>query len=210
MDTTSQLYDIAAELRAIASQGLTYAADHYQRAHYEKVMRLSARIIGLIEERPPDGILAAFLDNLDHVSPQAGADAVVTRQGRLLLIQRRDNRLWGLPGGLVDVGETLAQASCRELQEETGLRASSVVRLLAILDSRLWHSQTKAHLYHVIFEVAVPEDQTPHPGPEALDAAFFSPDQLPPLAPGHHLAVPLVFDLLHGKRPLPYFDPLDG
>jgi 8-oxo-dGTP pyrophosphatase MutT (NUDIX family) len=45
--------------------------------------------------------------------------AVLTEEG-LLLIERADDAYWALPGGLVDVGETFAQAAVREAKEETG------------------------------------------------------------------------------------------
>ncbi|MGQ0466900.1 MAG: NUDIX hydrolase [Sporichthyaceae bacterium] len=46
---------------------------------------------------------------------------VVDTEGRLLLIRRSDNGNWALPGGAIDVGESLAQAGVREVQEETGI-----------------------------------------------------------------------------------------
>jgi 8-oxo-dGTP pyrophosphatase MutT (NUDIX family) len=51
------------------------------------------------------------------------AVAVVVRdnEGRLLMIQRSDNRLWALPGGAQDIGETTREAAIREVQEETGI-----------------------------------------------------------------------------------------
>jgi 8-oxo-dGTP pyrophosphatase MutT (NUDIX family) len=50
------------------------------------------------------------------------ASAIVTdEQGRILLIKRRDNTLWALPGGGHDIGETIEQTAVREVKEETGL-----------------------------------------------------------------------------------------
>lgn len=50
------------------------------------------------------------------------ASAIVTdEQGRILLIKRRDNTLWALPGGGHDIGETIAATAVREVKEETGL-----------------------------------------------------------------------------------------
>lgn len=50
---------------------------------------------------------------------------VTDAQGRVLILQRRHTRHgdgeWCLPGGKVDYGDTVAEAACRELQEETGL-----------------------------------------------------------------------------------------
>lgn len=51
--------------------------------------------------------------------------------GDLLLVHRTDNQLWALPGGGVDVGETVADAVVRETKEETGIDVQ-VERLIGI------------------------------------------------------------------------------
>ena len=42
-------------------------------------------------------------------------------QGEILLIRRSDNNNWALPGGAIDIGESLTQAAIREVKEETGI-----------------------------------------------------------------------------------------
>ncbi|MGP3924124.1 NUDIX domain-containing protein [Streptomyces sp. 8N616] len=50
------------------------------------------------------------------------ASAVVTDdQGRILLQRRRDNDLWALPGGGMDMADSLPGTAVREVKEETGL-----------------------------------------------------------------------------------------
>ncbi len=62
----------------------------------------------------------------DPAAPQAnslmvGASAVVTdSDGRILLQRRSDSGNWALPGGVMDIGETLAECAIREVREETG------------------------------------------------------------------------------------------
>ncbi|NUT18750.1 MAG: NUDIX domain-containing protein [Hamadaea sp.] len=52
----------------------------------------------------------------------AGGSAIVTDQlGRILLQRRADSGNWALPGGVMDIGETLEQCVIREVREETGL-----------------------------------------------------------------------------------------
>lgn len=46
---------------------------------------------------------------------------VADEAGRILLIQRTDNGNWSLPGGAMDLGETIRQAAIRETREETGI-----------------------------------------------------------------------------------------
>jgi ADP-ribose pyrophosphatase YjhB (NUDIX family) len=50
-----------------------------------------------------------------------GGSAIVTDdQGRILLQRRSDNARWALPGGVMDIGESIGQAIIREVREETG------------------------------------------------------------------------------------------
>ncbi len=63
----------------------------------------------------------------DPDAPQArrivpSVNVVVTNDvGEVLLIRRTDNDNWALPGGVVDIGESLPQAAIRETREETGV-----------------------------------------------------------------------------------------
>jgi ADP-ribose pyrophosphatase YjhB (NUDIX family) len=51
-----------------------------------------------------------------------GGSALVTDdQGRVLMQRRSDSGNWSLPGGVMDIGETLQQCVVREVKEETGL-----------------------------------------------------------------------------------------
>ena len=68
-----------------------------------------------------------------YQTPKVAAfGALFDAQGRVLLMQRSDNRLWAMPGGMVEVGETAAQAAEREFWEETGVhvRAERLLRHL--------------------------------------------------------------------------------
>ena len=52
----------------------------------------------------------------------ASVNVVVTNPaGEVLLIRRSDNDNWALPGGAIDLGESLVQAAVRETREETGI-----------------------------------------------------------------------------------------
>lgn len=211
MSIEEEIYQIADELRGLSNVGLYYTQDPYDRERYNKVLTLSARLAGLASEHSAEELLACFEDTLMHLSPLVGASSIVQKDGKILLIQRTDNQLWAMPGGLVEVGEVLAEAALRELKEEAGIDGRAV-ELLGIFDSRLWKTQVAAHLYHFVFRVES-DDLQPNPGLEALEARFFPVDDLPPLAPGHRRRFPVILKLLSGEITPPYFDgraDLDG
>jgi len=68
----------------------------------------------------------------------------VLPDGRIVLIQRRDNGKWGLPGGMVEWGETIESTIHRELLEETGLKITQIQRLVGVYSApdrdRRFHS----------------------------------------------------------------------
>jgi ADP-ribose pyrophosphatase YjhB (NUDIX family) len=51
----------------------------------------------------------------------AASAIVVNDAGRILLHRRTDNALWSIPGGAMEVGESIAETAVREVKEETGL-----------------------------------------------------------------------------------------
>lgn len=59
----------------------------------------------------------------------AGATIVVLKDNKILLNLRSDTNTWGIPGGSLELGETLEDAAARELKEETNLDAESFTLL---------------------------------------------------------------------------------
>jgi 8-oxo-dGTP diphosphatase len=85
------------------------------------------------------------------LAPLVGVGAVVVDRGRVLLVQRGTEPArgqWSLPGGLIEVGESLAAAVAREVQEETGLMVEPV-ELIELLD-RIYREGDRVRYHYVI------------------------------------------------------------
>jgi len=69
-------------------------------------------------------------------APIVGVGAVVVDEGRVLLVRRGSEPLkgkWSLPGGMLEVGESLHRGVVREVEEETGLQVEPI-ELIELLD----------------------------------------------------------------------------
>ena len=113
--------------------------------------------------------------------PVVGVGAVVLDGDRVLLVKRGNAPLkghWSLPGGAVEIGETLEQAVAREVLEETGI-AIDVGPIVEVLDriSRDVEGQVEHHFVLIDF-VARPLGGTLDGGSDADDAAWVAMSDL--------------------------------
>lgn len=109
-------------------------------------------------------------------------------QGRVLLMKRRDNGYWALPGGGVEPGESVTEALVREVEEETGLRVRPV-QLIGVYSSPdvllRYADGHRCQPVSLTFRCAL-EGGAPRETEEATAVAWFPVDALPELLPIHH------------------------
>ncbi|HJR66248.1 MAG TPA: NUDIX hydrolase N-terminal domain-containing protein [Gemmatimonadaceae bacterium] len=123
----SDILTLLEELQSIARTGLNYSTDPYARAHYSRLLELAATHYGRALDLPAQDVRARLQGELGSITPKVGADAAIfDDQGRILLVERSDDRCWGLPAGWVDPNEAPVDTVRREAREELALEVEPV------------------------------------------------------------------------------------
>ncbi len=120
--------------------------------------------------------------------------------GRVLWQRRSDFGWWGLPGGVLELDETLAQCVVREVREETGLTVMPL-RLVGVYSSPdydvVYPNGDQVQQVTACFECHITGGGLRPQTAETLDLAWFPPDEPPPTAPWYGA---MAADLAAGDR----------
>ena len=120
--------------------------------------------------------------------PVVGVGGVIIDNGRALLIRRGSEPLrgeWSIPGGTLELGESLKEGVARELREETGLEVR-VLELIEVFDrifpddgSRHKERKRKPRFHFVIVDYLCERiGGEPRAGSDVTDVAFATEDEL--------------------------------
>jgi 8-oxo-dGTP diphosphatase len=125
----------------------------------------------------------------DYPRPAVTVDIVVVdRRRRVLLIKRKGEPYagrWAIPGGFVELDESLEDAAKRELREETGVPAAKLEQLYTFGDPK---RDPRGRTISVAYLTRLDSSHVkPKANDDAKDVAWYSIDELPELAFDHHL-----------------------
>ncbi len=151
---SEQLRFWAHELGGMAKTGLEFVANDYDRDRYERTLVIAESMAGLTiaadftPERP-------YLADVGIATPKVGCSvAAFDDAGRVVLIQRSDNKRWALPGGWAEIGSAPSENALRELREETGFEAQ-IDRLVGIYDNKRFASVSPYQFYICLFRARI-------------------------------------------------------
>ncbi len=123
--------------------------------------------------------------------PFLAASAAVFRDGKVLLASRTKppaDKVFSLPGGIVELGETLHEAALRELMEEVGVEAE-IVGLAGHVDIIEREADGRIVRHFVVNAFACRWlSGEPRTGPEAGEVLWMDPDRVDDLPTSPHLA----------------------
>jgi ADP-ribose pyrophosphatase YjhB (NUDIX family) len=194
-------------LQTVASAGLAYSKDHFDRDRFEQVRRVAAEILAAHTDLSLPAAQARLAAEPGYVTPKVDVRAAVFDGDRVLLVRELADGRWSLPGGWADVGDSPAEVAAREVREEAGLTVRPV-RLLAVLD-RLKHPHPTqlAHAYKIFFLCQRVGGEL-RASVETPDVGWFARGQLPPLSLDRVLPtqVERIFQLAERTDLQPDFD----
>ncbi len=118
-------------------------------------------------------------------SPLIGVGAIIIDAGRVVLVKRGHAPLkgeWSIPGGVLEVGETLREAAIREAREETGL-AVEPTELLGVYDRVLKDDAGRTLYHYVLIDFLCKRlEGEPLGAGDAEEAAWFTQESVAKLA----------------------------
>jgi ADP-ribose pyrophosphatase YjhB (NUDIX family) len=147
------------------------------------------------------GQLRAKAGDTDTLMFVGARGVLFDEQGRLLLIQRSDNRRWALPAGAMELGESITDCAVREVWEETGLKATQLTPFVLHSGPQYTFTNEWGHTYqhHVTtFRVDAWEGELQRVTDETLDARFWPLDALP--EPSSTVLADVLSDLAEFER----------
>jgi ADP-ribose pyrophosphatase YjhB (NUDIX family) len=133
--------------------------------------------------------------------------AIVTNgAGELLMQKRTDNDLWGLPGGAMNIGESIAQAVIREVLEETALRVepTGVVGIYSDPGHVIAYANGEVRQeFSICFTARIVGGQLAVGDMESTEVRFVKASELDQLPMGQSTRIRIQHFL--DRRSLPYF-----
>ena len=131
------------------------------------------------------------MDYIRHLRSLVGKEKVIMvvsgafvfdQENRLLLQKRMDNEQWGLPGGFMELSETVQETARREVFEETGLRLGKL-DLFGVYSGagydKTFSNGDQVSMVLILFTCNEYEGELVNCNSESLGNSFFSLDRLP-------------------------------
>ena len=196
----------AMEIQSIAQIGLTYTKDEYDKERYEQLRNIASEMLSYKTDIPVDKVKNLFCNEQGYQTPKLDTRAAIFKDDKILLVHEK-NGFWSLPGGWVDVLESIESNTIKEVKEEAGLDV--VAKKVIAIQDRNKHN-TPIYPYgvcKVFVECEVMGGEFVE-NIETVEIGYFSIDNLPKLAEEKctQKQVEMCFEAKNNKNWQVYFD----
>ena len=130
---------------------------------------------------------------------------VVNDAGEILMIRRTDNDNWAIPGGAIDLGESVAQAAIRETREESGIECEITGIVGIYSDPKhvlLYTSNGEVRQEFSIVLTARPVSGQPTPSDESSEVRWVPVSEVREYTMDRSMRIRVHDYLAHNKSPI--------
>ncbi|MDD6795480.1 MAG: NUDIX hydrolase [Clostridiaceae bacterium] len=196
----------AIEIQSIAQSGLTYTKDVFDKERYEQLRDIAAQMLSYKTEIPVDKVKDLFCNEKGYQTPKLDTRAAIFKDGKILLVHEK-NGTWSLPGGWVDVLESIESNAIKEVKEESGLNVKAK-RIIAIQDRNKHNKPLYAYGVCKVFVECEYIDGEFINNIETTEIGYFDLNDLPELAEekSNYEQVKMCFDAHNNDNWVVMFD----
>lgn len=170
----------AMELQFLAQAGLTYSKDSFDIERFHRIREIAAEILCDYTDYGIDKVNEIFCNETGFQTPKLDTRAAIFDTDRILLVQELDGN-WSLPGGWVDVDQSIFSNTVKEVKEETGLEVIPI-KIIAIQDRNKHNIPIYAYGVCKVFVLCKNCGGNFQKNLETLDSQFFNINEIPTLA----------------------------
>lgn len=167
----------AMEIQSMAQAGLTYTDNVYDIERYERLREISAEMIAEKSDMSVEKVKGLFCDEKDYPTPKLDTRAAIFKDDKILLTHEK-NGTWSLPGGWVDVLESIRSNTIKEVKEETGLDVSAK-KVIALQDRNKHNKPIYAYGVCKAFVLCEVVGGSFEENIETTEIKYFSVDEIP-------------------------------
>ena len=172
--------ELIIEIQSLAQNGLAYTNNVYDKERFERLRDISAEMLSMKSDLSLEKVKDLFCSEKGYQTPKLDTRAVIFKDDKILLV-KENNGTWSLPGGWVDVLESVASNTLKEAKEETGLDVVPK-RIIAIQDRNKHNKPIYAYGICKIFVLCEVIGGKFEKNIETIETNYFSLDELPLLA----------------------------
>lgn len=206
MQKEQKWLDWAVELQSLAQSALYYCKDKFDIERFERIREISAEMLSEVSGLPIEKVKEIFCNEVGFQTPKLDCRAAIFKEDKILLVQE-NNKTWSLPGGWVDVDQSVKQNTIKEVKEEAGLDVTAD-RVIAVQDREKHNLPIYAYKVCKVFVQCSVIGGAFQENIETIQSRYFSLDELPPLAEEKNTKeqIEMCFQAYHSKHWETMFD----
>lgn len=176
-----KLIDWAVELQSLAQAGLEYSKDKYDIERFKRIREISAEILSEKSDIDFSKVEGLFCNETGYQTPKLDSRAAIFKDNKILLVKEIDTGEWSMPGGWIDVNQSVKSNVIKEVREEAGLDVEAE-RIIAVQDRNKHNVPPFAYGICKVFVLCKVIGGEFKDNIETSDSGYFALDNLPKLS----------------------------